>query len=222
MPRCAESVRLPKNQRGRPLSMCSECETTASSAAPTLPQAAAAAGCSSEDEDAEEYFSQTDDASGDEGMDHDVGGQPTRIAPPKLWSKAQFPEGVRPLAANWDMANLAAAQEWECPCLDRRNCLAADRGLTLIHLYEHRKNFLLTTCNNNGGRRDATRAQLSAHYSNSTKSFSRSFVVGPLNDCCAAAAGLASGVSVQTFCNARADLRAKKPLRSKRTARRTE
>jgi hypothetical protein len=99
--------------------------------------------------------------------------------------------------------------------------LGAERGLTVLQLYEHRKKFL-TTCANSGGRRDAMRAQLAAHYSTTTKTFSRSFVVGPLNDCCAAAAGLANGVSFQTFANARADLRADKPLRSKRTERRSE
>ena len=116
----------------------------------------------------------------------------------KLWSNAQFPEGTRPLQANWDLANLTAAQEWDCPCTDRRNCIGAERGINALHLYEHRKQFL-TTCQMRGGMRNAFRSELSARFSSMSRTFSRSFVVGPLNDCCAASAGLAAGLSVQTY-----------------------
>ena len=109
------------------------------------------------------------------------------------------------MQANWDMANLAAAQNWSCPCTDRRNCIGAERGISLIHLYEHRKAFL-STCQQRDGKRNALARDLHLHYSSASASFSRSFVVGPRNDCCAAAAALAAGVSYQTFTNARADV----------------
>eukprot|EP00965_Chrysotila_dentata_P217587 6190093-Pleurochrysis_carterae.AAC.1 len=53
---------------------------------------------------------------------------------------------------------------------------------------------------------------LEAHYSSQTGDFSRSFVVGPLNDVCAAAMGYACGLSCATFCNSRADCRMGRPL----------
>ena len=211
----------PIAMRGKPVPLCcAPCdEQWSASSSSSLP--GADAGCSSEDEDAEEEYDEPEDEYGDDSLENRAQGQaPRSQAPPKLWTNAQFPEGVRPLAANWDMANLSAAQEWACPCLDRRSCIGAERGLTLIHLYEHRKKFL-TTCNNSGGKRDAMRADLAAHYSTTNKSFSRSFVVGPLNDCCSAAAALANGLSFGTFANARADLRAARPVRAKRTARRS-
>ena len=150
-----------------------------------------------------------------------VGQCASKCGCPKLWTNAQFPEGCVPIAANWDLANLSAAQEWECPCPDRRNCIGAGRGISLLQLYEHRKNFL-TTCKFKGGKRDAWRADMSAHYSSSTGSLTRSFVVGPLNDCCAASAGLAKGLSFQTFANARADLRKERPLKQGRKRRQTQ
>lgn len=42
-----------------------------------------------------------------------------------LWTKRQFPEGTRG-ACNWDLLNLAAAQQWACPCKER-NCLTVER-----------------------------------------------------------------------------------------------
>lgn len=57
----------------------------------------------------------------------------------KLWSSAQFPEGTAG-SKNWDMANLQAAQAWECPCHDRQNCISADR-VPMLTLYEYRKEF---------------------------------------------------------------------------------
>eukprot|EP00965_Chrysotila_dentata_P018283 608589-Pleurochrysis_carterae.AAC.1 len=35
----------------------------------------------------------------------------------KLWTKAQFPEGMKGPAV-WNMDNLYAAQRWTCPCAD--------------------------------------------------------------------------------------------------------
>ena len=100
--------------------------------------------------------------------------------------------------------------------------MAVERGISVLELYEHMKKFLTTASNHGGSRRDAMRAELKAHYSTATKSFSRSFVVGPLNDCCAASAALANGISFQTFANARADLRADRPARKKRKQARKE
>ena len=60
---------------------------------------------------------------------------------------------------------------------------------------------------------DASRKRQEAHYSSSTRTFSRSFVVGPLNDCCNISAGLADGLSWATFALARTDVRLSNPLR---------
>ena len=122
----------------------------------------------------------------------------------KLWSPAQFPEGMS-AHKNWDMDNLKAAQAWSCPCDDRHNCIGADR-IQLTQLYEYRKEFRTTTSQNNGGLRDACRKMLGNHYDRIRASFTRSFVVGDLGDCCAASAGLAAGLSFQTYANARTDV----------------
>eukprot|EP00965_Chrysotila_dentata_P250540 6209511-Pleurochrysis_carterae.AAC.3 len=101
------------------------------------------------------------------------------------------------------MVNLLRAQEWECPCSDRKNCIAADR-ISLLHLYDHRREWQqkAPTC---GGQRDYFRSLLEARFSKETRLFFRSFVVGRRNDVCAAAMGLACGLSVSTFYNARSD-----------------
>ena len=186
------------DKRGRPEPLqCVSCsDDEAASTTSHSPHGSAGESDESEDDD---------DADADElaevGVEED-GGEPTalpakRPPPPKLWTKAQFPEGVVPLAANWDMANLSAAQKWSCPCTDRVNCIGAYRGVSVLHLYEHRKTYL-TTCNSSGGKRDAMRSSLEAHYSVGTKTFTRSFVVGPVADCCAASYAIACGVSCQT------------------------
>jgi hypothetical protein len=131
----------------------------------------------------------------------------------KLWSNAQFPEGVRG-ACNFDFANLAAAQTWSCPCADRHNCIGADR-LKGADLYDHRKKFM-TTASLKGGLRDANRTQLLNHYDRATKQFTRSFVVGPLGDCCAASFGLANGISFATFAESRADVTKDRPWHAAR------
>eukprot|EP00965_Chrysotila_dentata_P034507 1148243-Pleurochrysis_carterae.AAC.1 len=83
-------------------------------------------------------------------------------------------------------------------CLDC-SCLSANR-IPVLLLYDHR------------------RESLEQHYPSETQSFSRSFVVGRRNDFCAAAyALLACGISVQTFDNARADVRLNRPLLSARS-----
>ena len=133
----------------------------------------------------------------------------------KLWTKKQFPEGTTG-AANWDMANLVAAQEWTCPCSDRRNCIGSERLPKVLDLYEHRKQFQTTCSSNGGGKRDVARVSMSQHYSQGSGTMSRSFVVGSLNDCCASSAGLASGLSFGTWARARADLGSDAPLRPAR------
>ena len=157
---------------------------------------------SSEDSDSE-----ASDAAPDEPPEPGTEQTPGSSAPAlKLWTNAQFPEGTHPMSCNWDMANLQAAQNWTCPCTDRRNCIGSERGLGVLQLYELRKTFL-TTCSTAGGKRCSLEREMRGHYSSATSSFSRSFVVGPLNDCCVASAALAKGVSFQTFANARADVR---------------
>eukprot|EP00965_Chrysotila_dentata_P170677 5634338-Pleurochrysis_carterae.AAC.1 len=64
------------------------------------------------------------------------------------------------------------------------------------------------------------RRHLEQHYSNETRTFSRSFVIGNKNDCCAAAAGFAAGFSFATFANARADVVGSRPEHSGRTMQR--
>ena len=178
----------------------------------------------------EAHSSHGSDSEGDEGdweddIDADVDGRSDEgnnfTAPPrrarvqagsagKLWSKVEFPEGCAPIQASWDMDNLLAAQNWSCPCADRSNCISADR-LSVLELYEYRKKFL-TTCANEGGKRDATRKEMSQH-ADGAGNISRSFVVGPVNDCCVASAGLAKGISFGTWASARADLRRKRPMK---------
>ena len=70
----------------------------------------------------------------------------------KLWSAVQFPEGTDGVKC-WDVANLMAAQQWECPCHDRTNCISADR-VSVLELYEYRKAFRTAHA---GNTRDACR-----------------------------------------------------------------
>eukprot|EP00965_Chrysotila_dentata_P098517 3256594-Pleurochrysis_carterae.AAC.1 len=62
------------------------------------------------------------------------------------------------------------------------------------------------------------RASLAEHYSLADRSFSRSFVVGPRNDICAAAYGFACGLSVQTYQLAHADCRMSCPTHKGRVS----
>ena len=133
----------------------------------------------------------------------------------KLWTKALFPAGVEE-ANNWRMENLQAAQSWSCPCTDRVNCIGADR-LDVLQLYSYRQSFRQSACAG-GGLRDATSDELRGHYDESSGKFTRSFVVGPLGDCCAESAGLAKGLSFATFANARSDVRKTRPRRASRHA----
>jgi hypothetical protein len=231
LPRTASSRGAPlgkcikKGGRATPLepTVCGGCAEGRGRSCGAAPGGAAAqeqASNDGDDTDDDDYLN--DDGDDDDGdMGDKQENSKSGSAPPKLWSNSQFPEGVVPPAANWDMANLAAAQDWSCPCADRRNCIGAERGVSVLHLYEHRKLFL-TTCKSKGGKRDALRAQLAEHFSSADKRLTRSFVVGPLADCCAAAAALACGVSCQTFQNARADLRGNKPLHGVRKKRRAD
>ena len=151
--------------------------------------------------DAEDYDKDGDDV--EETAHVAAGSSAKRSSSVKLWSKGQFPEGTDG-ASNYDLANLQAAQEWECPCTDRRNCIGSER-VNVLKLYDHRKAFR-TTAAQHGGLRDANRLQLEAHYDRSARCFTRSFVVGGHGDCCAASAGLANGISFATFANSRADV----------------
>ena len=137
----------------------------------------------------------------------DAPGKSVRRPQRKLWTNLQFPEGVKG-ASNYDFANLTAAQEWSCPCLDR-DCIGADR-LKLAALYEHRKDFR-TKAAAKGGLRDANRLEMQGHYDQQSGTFTRSFVVGPLGDCCAASAGLANGLSFDTWASSRADVTLQRP-----------
>ena len=190
--------------------------------------AAAAAGsraqpqpCNSEDEGSASPSSvdpDTDEADGEDAFELDdeepqMGARPraaNATGAGKLWSKSQFPEGCTPIQACWDMENLRAAQAWTCPCADRVNCIGEDR-LKTLELYDYRKKFQ-TTCANGGGKRDATRKEMEQH-ADAAGNISRSFVVGPLNDCCVASAGLAKGISFGSFATARADMRKQRPMR---------
>ena len=129
----------------------------------------------------------------------------------KLWGPAQFPEGMRKHAL-WDWSNIQAAQAWTCPCAGTRNCIGQER-IRPEDLLVHRKNHQTSLkCN----MRDTARASMASHYNKETKNISCSFVVGHLNDCCAASRGLADGYSWNTWSRARADLRGDKPLHAGR------
>lgn len=138
----------------------------------------------------------------------------------ELWTTDQFPEGNKGHAC-WDFANIIAAQEWSCPCTDRRNCIGHER-LKREALLIHRKEFQTAYAPHHGGLRDCTRDLLAEHYCKHTKKFSRSFVVAGLNDCCAASRGLADGLSFVTWSRARADLRLDKPRHAGRVKKREE
>lgn len=144
---------------------------------------------------------------GDESNDDDEGPVQKKRSKPHvhLWTRAHFPEGTNG-ASNWDMENLKAAQQWECPCKDRWSCIGGDGRLGLFDLYEYRKQFRTTASSLHGGFRDGSRKDLEAHYDRQSGLFTRSFVVGPFGDCCAASAGLAKGISFATFANSRADV----------------
>lgn len=88
--------------------------------------------------------------------------------------------------------------------MGRDNCIGKSRILSVSHLYEHRKAFR-TTAHTRGGFRDSICADMEQRYDQKTKSFTRSFKVGLLVDCCVALAGLAAGFSFATWANARAD-----------------
>ena len=126
----------------------------------------------------------------------------------KLWTKDQFPEGVDG-PANWDLDNLTAAQAWDCPCLDRRNCIGSER-IPVLHLYEYRKKFR-TTAKGTGGFRDTARKEMEERYDISSRTFMNQFKVGEAVDCCAASAALAKGLSFGTFAAARADVTKTRP-----------
>lgn len=138
----------------------------------------------------------------------------------KLWTNRQFPEGYKG-HARWDLANITAAQAWSCPCKDRRNCIGEER-ISPIALAIHRKEFQTRLSSKQGDMRDSTRESLAQHYSAITGQFSRSFVVGELNDCCAASRGLADGLSWNTWSKARTDLRKNRPLHKGRCKAREE
>ena len=133
----------------------------------------------------------------------------------KVWSTNQFPAGIVGVS-NLAMPNLIAAQQWSCPCPDRDNCIGADR-LDLLDLYEHRKKWR-TSAHTRGGFRDGMRMDMRNHFDKRTNKFTRSFVVGPLGDCCVASVGLACGLSIQSFGNSRADLRYDRPWHAQRMA----
>lgn len=89
----------------------------------------------------------------------------------KLWSKNEFPEGIKG-AANWDLLNLAMAQQWQCPCTDR-SCLSLERYPKVDPLYDFRKTFQTTS--KKMGKRDSFRKKfLEPAYSPALRSFSRS------------------------------------------------
>ena len=128
----------------------------------------------------------------------------------KLWSTAQFPEGCKG-PANWDLANLAAAQDWHCPCSER-NCLSRDRFPKPDELYDHRKTFQTTS----KGLRDTFRDKVLEPVYSQEKGTFGTVRIGKHNDNCIAAAGLAAGLSFATFANARADVTKSRPHHSGR------
>ena len=185
--------------------------------------------CNDDDEEEDEEMPELDEMSDEEWEDDPEDVQTWRQtaedAPPpkatgsgKLWTKKEFPAGVTN-PYNWDMQNLKAAQAWRCPCKDRDNCIGEER-VCVLKLYDYRQKFRQTEAKNNGGLRDATRKELEGHYDKTSGEFTRSFVVGAVGDCCAASAGLAKGLSFQTFAEARADVTQERALRPGRNKQR--
>ena len=134
----------------------------------------------------------------------------------KLWTRKQFPAGCRGVR-NATMPNLVAAQQWECPCTDRFNCLSEDR-ISTLKLYDYRNKFREVSSKAGGGLRDAARTEIEKHWDERTDSLTRTFKIGPAADCCAASAGLAMGLSFATYSTARADVRKNAPWRAARNA----
>ena len=91
----------------------------------------------------------------------------------KLWDNRLFPEGMKGYSC-WDWTNCLAAQEWKCPCLDRRSCISRER-LRTEDLLIHRKEQQTSKARSN--LRDSARDEMAGHYNASTRSMSRSFVV---------------------------------------------
>eukprot|EP00965_Chrysotila_dentata_P263341 6214813-Pleurochrysis_carterae.AAC.3 len=177
--------------------------------------ASACEECADNEDDAS--VGDADDSAEAQADKDETGSAPARRAR-KLWSNILFPEGVNG-PENYELGNLIAVHEtWLCPCSDRESCLSSDR-VNLTALYEYRKKFRTQgkSDGRGGGYRDSFRRILEQHYSRETNSFSRSFVIGKLNDCCAASAGLASGLSFQTFAQCRADVTRSRPYHSQRT-----
>ena len=129
-------------------------------------------------------------------------------------SKFQYYSLGHKAHACWDWTNIQAAQKWCCPCRDRASCISKER-IRPEDLLIHRKDVQVGLQTN---ARDAIRNQLAEHYNKSEKSFSRSFVVGSLNDCCAASAGIAGGFSWATWSRARTDLTKDRPRHKGRAA----
>ena len=121
----------------------------------------------------------------------------------KLWTKAQFPEGMKGPSL-FHFGNLQAIQSWSCPCKDRLSCISPDR-VNVVELYEARRNFHKDVDNS---RKDKARTLMEAHYQQDQKRFTRSFVIGNRGDCCAASAGLTWGMSFNNWATARAQLKA--------------
>lgn len=187
-------------------------------------RAAAAAVESANEEDVgdEEGWEADQEQESPDGTGPDVGraGASSGASSGKLWGVDQFPEGTDG-CWNWDMANLEAAQAWECPCLDRKNCISSDR-LSVLELYDYRKTWRLSVAPNEGGQRDCARKELDGHKDGQTKTFTRSFVVGNLADCCAASAGLAKGMSFANWAASRSDSRHNRAFRKGRAVAKAE
>lgn len=163
-----------------------------------------------------EASSSSEDA--DDGMESgEMGTINAQQSTGKLWSTNEFPEGIKG-AANWDLLNLAMAQKWRCPCVDR-SCLSQERYPKVDPLYDFRKTFQTTS--KKMGLRDTFRKKfLEPAFSPAFRSFSRSIRIGDLNDNCVVAAGLAAGLSFATFANARTDVTKSRPYHGGRVQQR--
>ena len=136
----------------------------------------------------------------------------------QLWGPELFLAGYSTPAV-WEICNLQAAQQWQCPCSKgsggTMSCLDSSR-INVVQLYDFRKAF-----HSRAGRnlRDTMRDDLELHYDARAESFSKGFRVGPCADCCAPAFGLACGLSFTTFARARADVTLGRPRRAERRRR---
>lgn len=130
------------------------------------------------------------------------------------------PNGV----ANWmHTPNCMACLEYKCPCQDGA-CLAKVKNHhghgALTAIYEFRKLFRTRVQQGSLGKTDTLHMDLQAHYDETTRSFTRGFVVAGVGGLCEKAYSVALGLSEASIARARADVTRGRGLRKAHRAER--